>query len=102
MRDPKLIDFHQNPIPEQRIPDDWRAKYLDRDPQQLAYDVARAFDQQHELKKLQRKERDLLLSKYLETKKQLGKAKWMIWGMGLIVSPVISKIVTLILHYLFK
>jgi len=80
VRDPLLIT-NEDPIPEQRIPDRWKAKYMERSPHQLAVDVVRAFDQQHELRKLQRRDKDLIIGELVKTRRSLKWAKFQVWAL---------------------
>ncbi len=102
MRDPLLIDANDQPLPEQRIPNEWREKYSNRDPRQLALDVIKAFDENHELKKKQRKDQDLLVGKLLETQKRLRRAKLTIWLMGLVISPIVSALIRKGLEWILR
>lgn len=92
MRDPLLITNF-----EPRIPDEWRAKYLDRAVNRLPADLIVAFDRIH---KLQR-EKDLIQADLItaksdlaDTKRKLDRANLKIWFMSLIVSPLVTKLVT--------
>ena len=102
MRDPLLIDANDQPLPDQRIPDHWRAKYLDRDVKKLPNDVIHAFDYIHELRKQRRKDKDVIIAELLSTRKRLRRANLKIWIMSLIVSPVIAELVHFAKNWLLQ
>jgi hypothetical protein len=101
-RDPLLIDANDQPLSEQRIPDEWRVNYSTRDPRQLALDVIKAFDENHELKRQMRRDRDLLVAKLLDTRKHLWRSRVSMWAMGLIVSPILSALIMKLLHWVIQ
>jgi len=107
MRDPLLIDEG-----EKRIPDEWRTSYRatyretfeNRAPEKVSKDLVAAFDKIAEsfdrIAELQ-KEKNLLLSEVIVTKKKLRWANRNIWLMGLIVSPIVGELVKKLLHWIF-
>jgi hypothetical protein len=111
VRDPLLIDEG-----EKIVPDEWRStyrrehrqsfltKFKKRTPDELSDDLIAAFDKFAEtfdrISDLQ-KEKNLLLSETIETKRKLKLAKWQIWIMGLVVSPIVSEFVKKLLHWIF-
>jgi|GEM_PF-6118567 len=99
MRDPLLIDFQDEPIPE-RPPigvtrHELEARYLNRDLKQLAADMLVAFDKQYKL----RKNQDTLQANLLETQAKLKTAKRTIWFLSLIVGPIVTMVLKKILGY---
>jgi len=102
MRDPLLIVSDEQPVPEQRIPDEWRAKYLDRDISKLPTDVLHAFDDIHELRKQRRRDKDLIIAELIATRRRLKWAKRQIWIMSLLVSPILGAAAKALIDWLVK
>lgn len=70
MRDPDLIDNQGQPLESpQRIPDQWRAKYLQRPVDRLPADVVKCFDRLWQVER----EKDRIAANLAETGKSL---KW--------------------------
>lgn len=87
VRDPLLIDNQGR-----RIPEEWRRNYRHRSIDRLPDDLIVAFDRIHTLQK----EKDEIQKELIETKRKLDRANLKIWIMSLIVSPIATKVLTVI------
>lgn len=76
MVDPELIQASR-----ERIPDEWRRKYLQRPADRLAADVVRLYDENFLLKR----ESYRIQKELLKTKKQLEFARWQLWTLWVLL-----------------
>lgn len=105
MRDPLLIVTDDRPVPEKRLPDEAKLAWygtpenpVPRSFEKLQGDVIRAFDDLHELRRKAHKDKDLILSELIATRRQLDRANLKIWLLSLIVSPFLGWLVGQFLH----
>lgn len=92
-RDRARFGIKDVPLPEERLsPEKKEQWYGERNHKQLIQDLITAFDEQHEIRKQQRKDRDLLVSALIDTQTRLDRANLKIWIMSLIVSPIIAAV----------
>lgn len=91
MRDPLFIDEG-----EKRIPDEWRSKYLNKAV--LPKDMTIAFDRIHTLQR----DKDLLQSDLLNTRRELDGAKIKIWVLSLIVGPIVGELAKLLFTWMLR